>query len=1000
MPDAPQPVRLDWSHVYDFQHLMARRVENIILVSSTYDTFILQEDGQLGELLLGEFLDLHLHHTTGLTHVATGGEAIALAKAESRFNLIVTAVNLGDMNAAELARAVREAGLDIPVILLAYDGGELAEFMSRHDTSDLERIFLWQGDSRILLAITKYMEDKLNVAYDTGVAGVQVILLIEDNIRYYSSFLPMIYTEIINHSQSLIAEGINMAHKILRMRARPKILLCASYEEAWEYFSAYQEDVLGVISDIEFPQEGKLNPEAGAEFARTVKQAWPDIPILLQSSRPESEALAREVGAEFLLKGSPTLLNDLRRFMVDNFAFGDFVFQLPDGTPLGRAKDMKSLLAMLRTVPSESITYHAERNHFSRWLKARTEFHLAHHLRPRTAADYTTPEERRRYLIDQIDTYRREQTRETVSDFDPTTFDAQNSFARIGEGSLGGKARALAFVRHLLRDFGVVERVRRACRSPCPHRWCWPRACSTAFSRTTTCAPSPCRRSDDQEIERRFVAGVFPREIEQRLAAYLELIDYPLAVRSSSLLEDSQYQPLAGVYETYMLPNNHPDAAVRLRHLVTAVKKVFASTFLTYAKNYFKVTPYRLEEEKMAVIIQKMVGARHGNRFYPHFAGVARSYNFYPSPPLAAEDGVVAVALGLGRTVVDGEQSLSFCPKYPQHLVQFSTVKDMIANSQRNFIALELDGESDEVTERHYPLAAAEADGTLASLASTYSPENDAVYDGTSRPGVRLVSFAPILKQRTFPLPEMLTRLMEMGRWGMNTEVEIEFAVDLSASGKARREFGFLQMRPLAMSRELRGAGSRRRGARKSVLCRSSSVLGNGKLAHIRDVLAVDYARFERAKTREIAAEVARFNAELSAEGLPYILIGLGRWGSADPWLGIPVTWEQISGARVIVESGLKDIKVTPSQGSHFFQNLTSFRVGYFTVNPETGDGFLDWDWLGSQPAEREAGVRAASPLLRAPGGQDQRQAAARGDPQARRDDRRGRRQSAALRVA
>ncbi|MFH0917114.1 MAG: PEP/pyruvate-binding domain-containing protein [bacterium] len=951
MPDAPQPIKLEWSRASDFQHLMARRVENIILVSSTYDTFILQEDGQLGELLLGEFLDLNLHHTTGLTHMATGAEAIALAKAESRFNLIVTAVNLGDMDAAELARSVREAGLDIPVILLAYDGGELAEFMSRHDTSELERIFLWQGDSRILLAITKYMEDKLNVAYDTGVAGVQVILLIEDNIRYYSSFLPMIYTEIINHTQSLIAEGINTAHKILRMRARPKILLCTGYEEAWAHFSAYQEDTLGVIADVEFPQEGRLNPEAGTDFARTVKQAWPDIPILLQSSRPESEALAREVGAEFLLKGSPTLLTDLRRFMVDNFAFGDFVFRLPDGTPLGRATDMKGLLAMLHTVPNESITYHAERNHFSRWLKARTEFHLAHHLRPRTAADYTVPEERRQYLIGEIDAYRREQTRETVSDFDPGTFDTQDSFSRIGEGSLGGKARALAFVRHLLRDIGEEEFP--GVKITVPPALVLSTGVFDRFIEDNDLRAFAMRSDDDYEIHERFAAGVFPPEIEQRLAAYLELVDHPLAVRSSSLLEDSQYQPLAGVYETYMLPNNHPDRDERLRHLVTAVKKVFASTFLTYAKNYFKVTPYRLEEEKMAVMIQKLVGARHENRFYPHFAGVARSYNFYPSPPLAAEDGVVAVALGLGRTVVDGEQSLAFCPKYPQHLVQFSTVDDMVANSQRNFIALDLDGESDEAAERHYPLAVAEADGTLALLVSTYSPENDAVYDGTSRPGVRLVSFAPILKQHAFPLPEILARLMELGRWGMNTEVEIEFAGDLSASGDGPREFGFLQMRPLAMSREsqeLEVDDARP----EEIVCRSSSVMGNGKLAHIRDVLAVDYARFERAKSREIAAEVARFNAELSAEGLPYILIGLGRWGSADPWLGIPVTWEQISGARVIVESGLKDIKVTPSQGSHFFQNLTSFRVGYFTVNPETGDGFLDWEWLGSQPAQRE----------------------------------------------
>jgi CheY-like chemotaxis protein len=953
MSDVPQPMQLDWTRVFDFQHLMARRVENIILVSSTYDTFILQEDGQLSELILGEFLDLNLHHTTGLTHVSSGTEAIALARAESRFNLIVSAVNLGDMNAAELAREARKAGLDIPVVILAYDGGELAEFMSRSDTSDIERVFLWEGDSRILLAITKYIEDKLNVAYDSGVAGVQVILLIEDNIRYYSAFLPMIYTEIIHHSQSVIAESVNTAHKILRMRARPKILLCSSFEEAWEYFSTYQENVLGVISDVEFPQEGELNPRAGMEFARRVKEAWKDIPVLLQSSRPDGEATAREVGADFLLKGSPTLLEDLRRFVVDNFFFSDFVFRLPDGTPVGRAKDMKTLLEMLRSVPTESITYHAERNDFSRWLKARTEFRLAHHLRPRTAADYDTLEGRRRYLIEQIDNYRRDQTRESVSDFDPASFDPDNSFARMGEGSLGGKARALAFARHLLRDFGVIDQF--------PGMQITVPPCAVLatdvfdmFLKDNDLRQFAMETDDDRAIEERFLAASFPAEIEEKLATYLGLVDYPLAVRSSSLLEDSQYQPLAGVYDTYMLPNNHPHRAVRLHQLIRAVKRVFASTFLTYAKNYFKVIPYRLEEEKMAVIIQKVVGAHHGTRFYPSFAGVARSHNFYPSPPLMAEDGVVTVALGLGRTVVDGGRALSFCPKYPQHLMHFSAVNDMLANSQRDFIAVELESHSDDVTERHHPLAVAETDGTLGPVASTYSPENDAVYDGISRPGVRLVSFAPILKQRSLPLPAALDRLMKLGRWGMNTEVELEFAVEMSRGSKMPVEFGFLQMRPMALSRELEELDTENVEAGQ-ILVRSSSVLGNGRLAHIKDVVVVDYARFDRARSQEIAAEVARFNAELLAEGLPYILIGLGRWGSADPWLGIPVTWEQISGARVIVESGLKDIKVTPSQGSHFFQNLTSFRVGYFTVNPETGEGSLDWDWLEAQPSLREA---------------------------------------------
>jgi CheY-like chemotaxis protein len=932
---------------------MSRRVEDIILVSSLYDTFILQEDGQLSELILSEFLELNLHHTTGLTHVSSGEEAIALAKSQNRFNLIITAVNVGDMDAAELARRVRREGLDVPVILLAYDGGELAEFRAHRDTSDIERMFLWQGDPRILLAIVKYVEDRLNVAYDTGVAGVQCILLIEDNIRFYSAFLPLIYVEVIRHSQSLIAEGINMAHKILRMRARPKILLCANFEEAWEYFSSLSEQTLGVISDIQFPREGSLDPEAGVEFARRVREAWPDIPILLQSSRPESERLATEVGADFMLKGSPTLLADLRQFMIDRFAFGDFLFSMPDGTVVDRAHDLRSLLEKLRVVPEESITYHADRNDFSRWLRVRTEFDLAHHLRPRRHTDYAGSEERRQYLVDQIDAYRREQSRETVGDFDRSKFDATSSFSRIGGGSLGGKARALAFARHLLTDFDLVDQY-EGVRISVPPSLVLGTDVFDRFIEDNGLRDFAMHSSDDEEIQKRFVEAEFPAGVACDLESFLELIHYPLAVRSSSLLEDSQYQPLAGVYNTYMLPNNHEDRGVRLRQLVTAVKRVYASTFLTYAKNYFKVTPYRLEEEKMAVIIQKVVGSRHGTRFYPHLAGVARSFNCYPFPPQASEDGVVAVALGLGRTVVDGERSQSFCPKYPQHLVHFSTPKDMLANSQREFISIELDSLNDEVTEMHHPLEVAEQDGTLSYVASTYTPENDAVCDGTSRPGIRLVSFAAILKHGLFPLPEILTRLMNLGSWGMNTEVEIEFAVDLTTTRGVPREFGFLQMRPLAMSRELEELEVDD-VAPGDVFCRSSSVLGNGKLAHIRDVVAVDHRRFDRAKSHEVALELARLNAELAAEELPYILIGLGRWGSADPWLGIPVTWEQISGARVIVESGLKDIKVTPSQGSHFFQNLTSFRVGYFTVNPETGDGLLDWDWLDSQPAKRES---------------------------------------------
>jgi len=944
------------SRFQDFEVLMSARVENIILVSSLYDKFILQEDGQLAEVMLGEFLDLHLHHTTGMAHVSSGTEALALAAGSSRYNLIITAINVGDMDACGLARAVKEQHLDIPVVVLAYDAGELATFVAHHDTADIDRVFLWQGDARMLLAIVKYVEDKLNVTRDTEIAGVQVILVVEDSIRYYSSFLPMIFTEVIEHSQRLIPEGINLAHKILRMRARPKILLCTTFEEAWEYFMTYQEDVLGIISDIEFPHHGELDPIAGVEFARMVKAAWPDVPIVLQSGRPENEALAREVDARFLLKGSQTLLNDLRDLMVEEFAFGDFIFRDPEGIEISRAGNLRTLQEALETLPIESLLYHAGRNDFSRWLKARTEFALAHRLRPRKLPHFEDAEAMRRDLIDTIEEYRRERGRTLVADFHRDTFDSTSSFSRIGGGSLGGKARALAFVRHLLNTFEMYTRF-PGIQVTVPPSVVLGTDVFDEFLERNDLQEFAMHADSDEAICARFLAAPLSAEVLRDLASFLEFIRYPLAVRSSSLLEDSQYHPMAGVYSTFMIPNDHPDPAVRLHQLETTIKRIFASTFSQHAKHYLEATRYRLEEEKMAVIIQKVVGATHGPRFYPDISGVARSYNFYPSPPMEADDGIVAVALGLGRTVVDGERAQRFCPRYPRHVLSGATVEDVLQSSQREFWALDLAdvGEGDDPLpwERRFGLDVAEEDGTLSLVASTYSPENEALYDGTSRPGVRLVTFAPILKFNLFPLAEIVGMLLEIGSRGMGAPVEIEFAARLSGSDGTPKEFGFLQMRPMSLSREFVEFDLSEIPA-GTLLGSSESILGNGELDDIYDIVVVDHDRFDRARSSEVAGEVAQLNAELCHLARPYALIGVGRWGSADPWLGIPVTYDQIAGARVIVESELKDIKVAPSQGSHFFQNLTSFGVGYFTVSPDVGGGFVDWAWLARQPAVSE----------------------------------------------
>jgi CheY-like chemotaxis protein len=926
-----------------FHELMRYRIMDILLVASPYDSFVLEEAGQLGERVVGEFRNLDLHYGPGLTTVPTGTEALELVRQAGRFNIIISGLQLSDMNGAELARRVKELGKGIPVVLLAFDARQVQSFALHNDLSAVERTFLWHGDARILLAIVKYVEDRRNVVHDTEVMGVQVIILIEDNVLYYSSFLPAIYAELLHHSRRLISEGVNVSDKIMRMRARPKIILCSTYEEAWDAFTEFRKHVLGVISDIEFPADGRLSIDAGLDFARAVRARTPDVPVLLQSSNPDHWIGASDVGASFLIKGSPTLLADLRRFMIEYLGFGDFVFRAADGSSAGRAYDLKSLEEKLATAPISSIAYHAERNHFSSWLKARTEFALADHILPRRPSEFADLEQLRTYLIDTIAKYRRDRSLIVVADYDRGGFDPRHDFQRIGGGSLGGKARGLAFMRMLLSREPIADDL-PGVEVSVPPAVVLATDVFDRFLEENDLRDYAINTDDDAAIERRFLAARFPQDSRDDLAALLPRLTGPLAVRSSSLLEDSQYQPFAGIYETFMI--GHDTAPERrLDQLVRAIVRVYASTFSRMAKEYIRATPYRLEEEKMAVIVQRICGRAHGTRFYPDFSGVARSHNFYPTPPLTTDDGIAAIALGLGRSVVTEGNCLRFCPRYPQHLVQFSSVRDVLANSQREFWALDL-ARRDDMRETRYDLDAAEADGTLAALASTYSRENDAITEGISRAGVRIVTFAAILKHGTFPLAELLDRLLAIGRWGMGAPVEIEFAVDLG-----KRELAFLQLRPLALAAEAEelAIGVVEPGL---AVCSSPNVLGNGRIDDIRDAIVVDRHRFDRATSRRTAAEIGQLNAALA--GRPYLLVGVGRWGSADPWLGIPVTWDQISGARVIVEAGFADVKVTPSQGTHFFQNLTSFHVGYFTVNPDVGEGFVDWAWLAAQPAVRE----------------------------------------------
>ena len=954
---------------HDYQDLMRYRILHILLVATPYERFVLEEAGELSERILGEFRNLDVHYAPGLTGVSTGSEALDLVRREESINLIITTPRVADMSPERLALEVQQVR-DVPVVLLAWDPAELNGF-GPHPGSPIERAFLWQGDARILQAIVKSVEDWRNAEHDTRSVGVQVILLIEDNVRHYSSFLPSMYSELLEHSQRVISEGLNLSQKILRMRARPKVLLCTTFEEALRAFQAFADEVLGIISDVEFPMApgGEPSLEAGVRFAETVRTTYQDIPIVLHSSKPENKRLARQVRAQFLLKGSPHLLEDLRKVMVQDFCFGSFVFRRADGDePVDRADDLRSLEEKLQTIPGDSLLYHGRRNHFSRWLKARTEFALAHALRPRKLEDYGNDTEKLRAdLVQSIADYRFERDQTVVADFDRNTFDLASDFYRIGGGSLGGKARGLAFVRRLISTHGLRWRF-PGVRVAIPTTAVLGTDVFDLFLDANGIRSFAIDCQDDGELWRRFRDTPFPEEAERDLMAFLEKVHQPLAVRSSSLLEDSLHQPFTGVYDTLMVRNNAWSLAERVTQAEEAIKRVWASAFSQHTKAYFQATAFRLEEEKMAVMLQGIVGAPHGPRFYPDLSGVARSHNFYPSAPMTAEDGIAAVALGLGCAIVEGRACLRFCPRYPLHVPQLSSVAEALETTQREFWALRLSGDGElAMREEAFALDAAETDGTLGRVGSTYSRENDVIYDGLSRRGPRLVTFAPILKQGLFPLADILRVLLAVGQEGVGAPVEIEFAVNLDVPRGRPREFGFLQVRPLALARETEAIelGDVAPGA---VLCASRRVLGNGRIEGIRDLVVVDFQRFERARSREAAMEIGRLNGRLLAARTPYVLIGVGRWGSRDPWLGIPVTWDQVAGAKVIVEAGLRDLKVTPSQGSHFFQNLTSFNVGYFTVSSEDGAGQVDWDWLDAQPTESDAAhvrhLRLAEPLL------------------------------------
>ena len=937
-----------------FHSLMPNRVENLLLVSSLYESFILEEEGLLSELIISEYLDLSLSHAPRVSRVSTAPEAIEFIRTQP-VDLIITMTSLGQWNLPAFAKAVKEIRPGLPVVVLAGEPRELARRPGLSTSPDIDRTFVWSGDAKILLAIIKFVEDRLNAEHDTQVGDVRVIILVENSVRFYSAYLPLIYSEVVKLTRSLIAEGINLPQQLLRLRARPKILLAEDFEEAWELYSKFSGHLLGVVSDVRFPKGGQLEDEAGLHFLRLIRGDLPHLPFLLQSSDSSFARVASELRASFLNKRSPNLLWDLRRFLLRDLGFGDFTFVTPDGREVGRASDLHSFEELVERVPDESLVFHARSNHFGNWLMARTEFEMAARIRPRKVTDFATVAELRAYLVSTLAEFRERRQSGVIAEFSPRRLNLPTAFTRIGGGSIGGKARGLAFVNALIRRHNLRHRFDNV-QIAVPSSAAIGTDVFDDFLDENDLHHVVVQETRDDRIARAFLDAKLPKDVHTDLTAFLRQVEYPLAVRSSSLLEDSPDRPFAGIYATHMIPNNHLDLGIRLDQLCDAIKLVYASTFFTGARRYLEATGRHAEEEKMAVILQEVVGSQHDGRFYPTFSGVARSTNFYPTGRLKPEDGVAAVVLGLGKMVTEGRQALIFSPAVPTMLPQFPTTKDLLSFSQREFYALDISHPDvyptpDANANLLKPgLSVAEADGTLAPIGSVYSPENDAVYDGIHRSGTRLVTFAHVLKSDLFPLAEILRLLLDLGVDGMASPIEIEFAVDMDAQPA---DFGFLQIRP-SISHDEPEAASLENVDPKDAICYSPMALGNGRMVAISDIVYVKSEYFDAGQTRQIAAELAQVNDDLLQAGRKCILIGPGRWGSADRWLGIPVTWDQICSAQVIVETTLEDFTVTPSQGTHFFQNLTSLGVGYFAVDPATKQGFINWKWLDSQPAVQE----------------------------------------------
>ncbi|MBE0655886.1 MAG: phosphoenolpyruvate synthase [Bacteroidales bacterium] len=941
----------------EFGGLMQRRIRKVLIISSNYDFFMLEEDGRIDEQIFNEYVSLNLRYPPVFIKASTAKMAFEILDAGG-IDLIIEMLNIGDVDTFELAKRVKSRFPEIPIVVLTHFNREVSLKLQKEDLSAIDYVFCWLGNADLLLAIIKLIEDSMNVDHDVEKVGVQAIILVEDSIRYTSVYLPLLYKIVLKQSRDFMKEALNEHQKMQRMRGRPKILLAKTYDEALDLFHKYKNNLLGIISDVSFKVNNRRDTKtkAGLKLVKVVKAEDPHMPVLLQSSDVSNEKIAEKLGAGFIHKYSKTLSIEVRNFIIRNFAFGEFVFTDPEtGREVARAADLQSLQHLIQRVPDKVLAYHASRNDFSKWLNARAIFPVAQLFKYLRKEDFRELNEVRNYIYEAISSFRISKGRGVIAKFDKNSFDEYLSFSRIGEGSIGGKARGLAFINMVIKQYSLFSKYKDAIIT-IPRTVVLSTDVFDEFMEINDLYKIGLSDLSDEEILQHFIYAKLPGWVHQDLYAFISVVNNPIAIRSSSKLEDSHYQPFAGIYSTYMMPVVESDHAMTIRMLTNAIKSVYASVYFKSSKAYMAATSNVIDEEKMGIILQEVCGTKHGNRFYPTLSGVARSINFYPIKPEKPADGIASIAFGLGKYIVDGGLALRFSPKYPKKNLQLSNPETILRDTQKYFYALDLVSESfvpsvdDAVNLLKLKINDAEKDGTLKHVTSVYDYDSNMLRDGFAERGKKVVTFSNVLNHNIFPLADILRTLLEIGQREMNLPIEIEFAANLDVPRGSPGIFNFLQIRPIVDNDQSMTYKLGDVDPQESIVF-SKSGLGNGVFRKIRDFVYIRPDRFEASKTKLIAQEVENMNTRMISEGRNYVLVGPGRWGSSDPWLGIPIAWPQISAARVIVESGLENYRIDPSQGTHFFQNLTSFGVGYLTVNPYIKDGFYDIEYLNSQPA-------------------------------------------------